>query len=142
MFHRAPQFVDSDFPETLIVSVLRRMSRIGLMQLLGPYWHGANSGDGLLATAEVFPCLTWESRGGHAGILRLTLASQIAKIIYANRQPKGDSGSDRPAQRMGSVTKRLVQDREERGLEKLCRGSVQLEELRCGGALCSFRYKP
>jgi hypothetical protein len=139
MFHRAPQFVDSDFPETLIVSVLRRMSRIGLMQLLGPYWHGANSGAG---NSGGVPCLTWESRGGHAGILQLTLASQIAKIIYANRQPKGDSGSDRPAQRMGSVTKRLVQDREERGLEKLCRGSEQLEELRCGGVLRGFRYKP
>ena len=77
-----------------------------------------------------------------ARIFRLTLTSQIAKICYANRQPKGDSRSDRPAQRMGSVSKRVVQDREERGLEKLCGGSDQLEELRCGGALRGFRYKP
>jgi hypothetical protein len=40
----------------------------------------------------------WVSWGGHARISCLTLASQIAKIIYASRQPKGDSRGDRPAQ--------------------------------------------
>src|SRR5258707_12434477 len=50
MFHHAPQFVGSDFPETVIVAVLSRMRRVRVMRLMGPYWHGANSGDGLLAT--------------------------------------------------------------------------------------------
>jgi hypothetical protein len=53
-------------------------------------------------------------------IFRLTHTSQNAKIFYADRQPEGDQRSDRQAQRMGRISKRLVQDREERGLGKLC----------------------
>jgi len=53
-------------------------------------------------------------------VFRLTQTSQNAKIVHADRQPKGDQRSDRQAQRMERISKRLVQDREERGLEKLC----------------------
>jgi len=42
---------------------------------------------------------------------------------------------------MGSISKRMVQDSQERGLEELCWRSEQLEKLRCGRALCGVRYK-
>ena len=76
------------------------------------------------------------------GVLRLTLTSQYAKILHADRQPKGDSRSDRQARRMGCVPKRVVQDNQERRLEELCRRSEELEKLRRGRALCGVRYKP
>jgi hypothetical protein len=52
--------------------------------------------------------------------LPLTQTSQNAKILYADRQPKGNQRSDRQAQRMGCILKRVVQDSEERRLEELC----------------------
>jgi len=72
----------------------------------------------------------------------LTLTSHNAKIGHADRQPEGASRGGRQAQRMERIPKRLVQDREKRGLEKFCRGSEQLEEFGCCGALCGFRHKP
>jgi hypothetical protein len=75
-------------------------------------------------------------------ILRLTLTSHNAKIFHANRQPKGDSRSGRQAHRMERISKRVVQDREKRGLEKLCGGSEQLEKFGCCRALRCFRCKP
>jgi hypothetical protein len=76
------------------------------------------------------------------GVVRLTLTSQYAKIQHADRQPKGDSRSDRQAPRMGCVPKRVVQGNQERRLEALCRRSEELEKLRRGRALCGVRYKP
>jgi hypothetical protein len=76
------------------------------------------------------------------GHLRLTLTSQNEKILYADRQSKGHKRSDRQAQRMGCIPKRMVQDNEECGLGRFCGRSEQLEELRRGGALCGVRRKP
>ena len=53
-------------------------------------------------------------------IFGLTYTSQNAKICHADRQPEGDSRSGRQAQPMERISKRLVQDREKRELEKLC----------------------
>ncbi len=70
--------------------------------------------------------------------LRLTLTSHIAKIAYADRQPKDHSSGDGSAQRMARVSQCLVQDREKCRLEELCRGSEQLEKFRCGRKVCCF----
>ena len=50
----------------------------------------------------------------------LTLTSHNAKILHADRQPKGDSSSNRQAQRMERILKCLVQDHQARGLENFC----------------------
>lgn len=50
----------------------------------------------------------------------LTLTSHNAKILHADREPEGDSRSDRQARRMGRIAELMVQDSEERRLEELC----------------------
>jgi len=45
VFHDAPPFEGTDFSETLIVAVLCGMSRMGVMRLVRPYWHGAKRGE-------------------------------------------------------------------------------------------------
>lgn len=74
--------------------------------------------------------------------LGLTRTSHIEKMGCAHGEPKGHSRSDCSTQRMGCVSQCLVQDHQRCRLEKLCRGSQQLEELRRGWALCGLRYKP
>jgi hypothetical protein len=65
-------------------------------------------------------CATNHRTPAGTRILRLTPTSHNAKISHADREPEDDSGSGREARRMERLSKRLVQDREKRGLEKLC----------------------
>ena len=71
----------------------------------------------------------------------LTLTSHNAKMPYADREPQGDSRSDRQAQRMERIPKRMAPNHQRRRLEEFCRRSEKLEELGRGGSLCGVRYK-
>jgi len=70
-------------------------------------------------------------------IFELTQRPNVQRPGF-QKQVSLERGSNSQHNEWRRVSKRLVQDSEERGLAELCRGSETIREFRCRQALCSF----